>query len=85
MATYIQFDETITVNDLLQRFPAAIETLSRYGIDTCCRGNLSIAEAAATAGIEADRLLAEVSAAKPTAASVKSCGCGCHDSKGENV
>ena len=84
MATYIQFDETITVNDLLQRFPAAIETLARYGIDACCHGNLSIAEASAAAGIEPDRLLGEMSVAKPTGF-VKSCACGCHDSTGENV
>jgi iron-sulfur cluster repair protein YtfE (RIC family) len=84
MATYITFDATITVNELLQHFPAAIETLSRYGIDTCCRGNLPIAEAAALAGIDPERLLAEVSAAKPTAP-VKACGCGCHTVKEEAI
>jgi iron-sulfur cluster repair protein YtfE (RIC family) len=84
MATYVKFDATITVNELLHHFPAAIETLSCYGIDACCRGNLSIAEAAAFAGIDPERLLAEVSAAKPTAP-VKACACGCHAAQDEDV
>jgi regulator of cell morphogenesis and NO signaling len=84
MATPVTFDATLTVNELLQLFPAAIETLSRYGIDTCCRGSQSIARAAVSAGVDPERLLTEVAIAKPTAP-VKSCACGCRDSEGAAV
>jgi iron-sulfur cluster repair protein YtfE (RIC family) len=84
MPSYDQLDATITVNDLLQRFPEAVGTLSAYGIDTCCRGNQSLARAAAFVGVDPDRLLAEVTSAKPAAPS-KPCTCGCHQSQENSV
>ena len=84
MPSYDQFDATIPVNDLLLRFPDAVATLTAYGIDTCCRGNQTLARAAAFVGADPDRLLAEVtSGAAPGPA--KPCTCGCHRSSEKSV
>jgi regulator of cell morphogenesis and NO signaling len=48
----------LTVNELLREMPAAAAVLNRLGIDTCCGGLLSLAEAAASAGLPLARLLA---------------------------
>lgn len=48
----------LTVNDLLRLTPAAAATLNRLGIDTCCGGSLSLAEAAASVGMPLSELLA---------------------------
>jgi iron-sulfur cluster repair protein YtfE (RIC family) len=73
-------DATITVNQLVQRFPDAVGALSALGIDTCCRGNQSLAMAAAAVGVDPDRLFAEVTSAQTTIP-LKSCGCGCHETE----
>jgi regulator of cell morphogenesis and NO signaling len=49
-----------TVNDLLRNVPEAAAVLNRLGIDTCCGGSLTLAEAAASVGQTADAVLAEV-------------------------
>lgn len=48
----------ITVNDLLREVPAAAALLNRLGVDTCCGGSLTLAEAAASIGIPLPQLLA---------------------------
>jgi len=79
MSSYDLLDATITVNDLLQRFPDAVGLLSAQGIDTCCRGDQSLARAAAFVGADPDRLLAEITAGA-VAPPPKPCACGCHAS-----
>jgi Rrf2 family protein len=49
-----------TVNDLVHRHPKTATVLSRFGIDTCCRGGLSLEQAARAAGVSASLLLAEL-------------------------
>ena len=49
---------TDTVNDVLRDTPAAAAVLNRMGIDTCCGGSLSLAEAAAAVGMPLSQLLA---------------------------
>jgi regulator of cell morphogenesis and NO signaling len=49
---------TDTVNDLLRETPAAAPVLNRLGIDTCCGGSLSLAEAAASVDMPLSGLLA---------------------------
>jgi len=56
----------LTVNDLLRETPAAAAVLNRLGIDTCCGGSLSLAEAAASVGLPLGELLAAL--AHPTEA-----------------
>ena len=48
----------LTINELLLQYPTAVTVLNAYGIDTCCGGDDSIAEAAACNGIDLDELLA---------------------------
>ena len=48
----------ITVNDLLRETPAAAAVLNRLGIDTCCGGSLSLADAAQSVGMPLAQLLA---------------------------
>ena len=48
----------LTVNALPREMPAAAAVLNRLGIDTCCGGSLSLAEAAASAGLPLAQLLA---------------------------
>ena len=38
-----------TVNEVLTRYPATAPVFHLLGMDTCCRGNLSLTEAAALA------------------------------------
>ncbi|MEO7996517.1 MAG: DUF542 domain-containing protein [Gemmatimonadaceae bacterium] len=71
-------DPTSSVNDALLRFPAAVTVLSARGIDTCCRGNESIATAAANSGISAEALINDIANAPASDALVKSsCSCSC--------
>ena len=84
MFSYDPLDATITVNDLLQRFPEAVGLLSSHGIDTCCRGHQSLARAAAFVGADPDQLLAEITRGSP-AASAKPASCGCHASTETSV
>jgi regulator of cell morphogenesis and NO signaling len=44
-------DPSLTVNDVLQRWPAAVGALNALGIDTCCGGADSLSVAAAQAGV----------------------------------
>ena len=57
----------LTVNDLLRETPAAAAILNRLGIDTCCGGSLSLAEAAASVGVPLPDLLAALRQARETA------------------
>lgn len=46
-----------TVNDVLREYPAAGAIFNAYGIDTCCRADLPLREAAAEAAVDADILV----------------------------
>lgn len=41
-----RIDRTWSVNDVLQSYPAAASVFRALGLDTCCSGTLSLAEAA---------------------------------------
>lgn len=45
-----------TVNVVLASYPATAAVLNAYGIDICCGGERSIAEAAADASVDPDIL-----------------------------
>lgn len=78
-------DLSASVNDVVQRYPNTLPVFAAYGLDTCCRGNMSIEDAASDAGIEpavlADALRATVQQAEPAilnTSGVKAaptCGC----------
>jgi Domain of Unknown function (DUF542) len=49
-----------TIEAIGQRSPRALATLRGFGIDTCCGGRLTLAEAAASAGVPVETLLRAV-------------------------
>lgn len=51
-------DARTTVNDVLRAFPQAISVFTSFGIDACCGGSHSLAEAARRHGVERAELLA---------------------------
>ncbi len=55
------FNATDTVADASRR-PEALDALKRLGVNHCCGAHLSLAEAAAAAGVPLDELLAAVNA-----------------------
>jgi regulator of cell morphogenesis and NO signaling len=46
-----------TVDTAVKRLPGALPVLRELGIDTCCGGSLTLAQAAASAGIPSERVL----------------------------
>lgn len=46
-----------TVNEILRRFPKAVELLNGLGLDTCCGGAEPLGEAAKAAGREPEAVL----------------------------
>lgn len=61
-------DPRTSVNDLLLAMPDALPALNALGIDTCCEGDLSLAEAAERCGKPISRVMAEIADAVATAA-----------------
>jgi iron-sulfur cluster repair protein YtfE (RIC family) len=53
--TTITPDETVEV--AARRSPRALAALSELGIDTCCGGSLTLAQAAAASGVATERVL----------------------------
>lgn len=51
---------SMTVNEALLAAPGTAEIFNRLGVDTCCGGTLTLAEAARSLGIEPERLRAEI-------------------------
>jgi regulator of cell morphogenesis and NO signaling len=44
--------EAWSVNDTLRRYPESIAVFNHLGVDSCCGGGASLADAARKAGIE---------------------------------
>ena len=55
-------DPTWSINELLRRRPESVAILNAYGVDTCCGGASSIADAAREEGIDLQALLADIEA-----------------------
>ncbi|HNP86944.1 MAG TPA: DUF542 domain-containing protein [Kouleothrix sp.] len=51
-------DATMTLNQIVASWPAALPVLQRFGLDTCCGGALPLSEAAAHHQIAPQALLA---------------------------
>lgn len=69
-------DPRRSINDILQEYPAAVATLSVRGIDSCCRGDESLAAAASALGLDAATLANEIIASAGGAPPPKPCSCG---------
>ena len=38
--THPRIDPSLTVNEILLRYPAAVTVINAYGIDSCCGGGI---------------------------------------------
>jgi hypothetical protein len=50
-----------TIDMVVKRAPGVLTVLRELGIDTCCGGGLTLAQAAASAGLPVERLLGALS------------------------
>lgn len=63
MSATTVLDARLTVNELLKRHPSVLPVLNAFGVDTCCGGSESLAEAATSSRIPLETLLAGLDAA----------------------
>lgn len=63
--TTFAFTAQTVLGDIVTADPSRARTLERFGIDYCCHGQRSVGDACASAGIDADQLLAALGAAEP--------------------
>ena len=65
-------DPSWSVNDTLLLFPSTLSVFNSYGVDACCGGHETLAEAARSAGVPLTALLLSVEhAARTDAGDVK--------------
>lgn len=60
MRTERELDPSATLDEVTNRYPQTIEVFNRFGVDICCGGGVSLAEAAQRDGIELRRLMHEL-------------------------
>lgn len=53
---HLDLDCSLSVNAILARYPATLPVFNRFGLDTCCGGALSVADAARAADVDGDVL-----------------------------
>ena len=49
-------DPTMTLDEITNRFPDTIKVFNEFGMDICCGGGLSLAEAAERDGVELESI-----------------------------
>jgi len=52
MPATTQIDFTLTINELVARYPETLPVFNRFGLDTCCGGGVPADEAARRHGVE---------------------------------
>ncbi|MBI5559802.1 MAG: DUF542 domain-containing protein [Deltaproteobacteria bacterium] len=57
--------KSMTVNDCIKRYPRTIGVFTRYRIDSCCGGAVSVEEAAKRDGAPLEGLLKALNEAAP--------------------
>ena len=61
--TTATIDMETTVNEVIRMYPESVSVFNQLGIDACCGGDASIAEAARRDGVDLASLLARLDAA----------------------
>ena len=51
-----RLDCSLSVNAILSMFPSTLPVFNRFGLDTCCGGGLSVADAARAADVDTEVL-----------------------------
>jgi tRNA 2-thiouridine synthesizing protein A len=64
----VRIDAGRTVEDITREHPGAREAMARLGINHCCGAHLTLAEAAAAAGVSLDTLVATLA---PVSSSIR--------------
>ncbi len=54
---------TLTINDLVLRYPSVLPVLNDFGIDSCCGGAKPLSEVIERHRLDADVLVGEIAAA----------------------
>ena len=78
-------DPTLSVNELVRRYPEALPVLAMAGIDSCCGGDQSLALAAARSGLTFEQLAARLQDGDARSGPdnpMRDCGCGCQHQAG---
>lgn len=57
-----QIDATMTINEVVGRYPITLPVFNRFAMDTCCGGRLTVDEAARRHGMEVNVVMAELHA-----------------------
>lgn len=70
-------DLSVSVNEVVRRFPDSLPVFAAYGLDTCCRGNMSVSDAAADAGVDPVVLVEALRETIRCKSPVIVSGCGC--------
>jgi regulator of cell morphogenesis and NO signaling len=68
MAIEYTVDRNLTINTVVERYPAALGVFNARGLDTCCGGGLPVAEAARRHDLDLQELLAALEQAAAEAA-----------------
>lgn len=53
-------DLSLTINELVLRHPETVEVFNRFGLDTCCGGGVTAADAARRDGVDPAAVVAEL-------------------------
>ena len=56
-------DTETTVNEVIRMYPESVSVFNQLGLDACCGGDASIADAARRDGVDLQALLARLDAA----------------------
>ncbi|HEX5076267.1 MAG TPA: DUF542 domain-containing protein [Gemmatimonadaceae bacterium] len=59
-------DAETTVNEVIRMYPESVSVFNEMGIDACCGGDASLAEAARRDGVDLGSLLARLDAVVST-------------------
>jgi regulator of cell morphogenesis and NO signaling len=57
MPDTIALDPTLTINEIVARFPETIPVFNRFGLDTCCGGGVRVDDAARRDGLDSDAVV----------------------------
>lgn len=56
----VEIDESMTLNEVVRRVPAAVAVFKRRGIDACCGGEHTLAQMGKHRGFDVFALLEEI-------------------------
>jgi iron-sulfur cluster repair protein YtfE (RIC family) len=69
--TRVAIDPTLSVNEIIRRYPASISILNAHGIDTCCGGGNPLRAGALEAHANLGALLDQIAEAAATTTEVR--------------